>query len=59
MENSIDNINNYFQDPTRVNQKFVDIQQDTDIMNELQEKLSFTLMRSLREVESNSFVLYE
>lgn len=59
MSNSIDKINNYFQHPTRVNRYFFDIQQDTDIMNELQEKLSFTLMRSLREVESNSFVLYE
>ena len=59
MNNCIDSIHQFFMDSTRTNTPFGLFGTDSKQKEELERRLGFSLMKSLRDVESNSFVLYE
>ena len=57
MNETIDKINTFFKDDSRKNTEFFKILNNDDMLEKLQE--NFPVMRSLRDVESNTFILYE
>ena len=57
MNKSVDKINNFFMDDSRKNMDFFRILNNDDMKERLQE--IFPVMSSLRDVESNTFILYE
>lgn len=59
MHKSIDSIHKFFMDPAYANIPFGNFGTDSEKKEELERKLGFSLMSSLRDVESNTFVLYE
>ena len=58
MNSRVDSINDYFNDASRIKHKFSALLSDEAVLDELHVKFG-PLMSSLRDVESNSFVLYE
>lgn len=58
MNTRIDQINKFFKDATRENKQFHEITKDNS-SDLIEHQLDFTLMRSLRDVESNTYILYE